>query len=122
MERLSDKLLIWASIFDDETRRQAVWTASLPIVHPPVALMPDAHPDVIWTSVKAVSACHPLHEFRPQRLTAGVGDEQRDDGHKQGPESRDQSSATQPTRFSTGTKRGDCRKDLAIDGILLEKF
>jgi tRNA-splicing ligase RtcB len=43
VERLSDKLLNWASILDVETRRQAERTASLPIVHPHVALMPDAH-------------------------------------------------------------------------------
>jgi RNA-splicing ligase RtcB len=43
VERLGDKLLNWASILDDETRRQAERTASLPIVHPHVALMPDAH-------------------------------------------------------------------------------
>jgi tRNA-splicing ligase RtcB len=43
VERLSDKLLNWASILDDLTRRQAENTASLPIVHPHVALMPDAH-------------------------------------------------------------------------------
>jgi tRNA-splicing ligase RtcB len=43
VERLSDTLLNWASILDDETRRQAERTATLPIVHPHVALMPDAH-------------------------------------------------------------------------------
>ena len=43
MERLSDRLLNWASILDDVTRRQAERTASLPFVHPHVALMPDAH-------------------------------------------------------------------------------
>jgi tRNA-splicing ligase RtcB len=43
VERLSDKLLNWASIIDDLTLRQAENTASLPIVHPHVALMPDAH-------------------------------------------------------------------------------
>ena len=43
MERLSDRLLNWASILDDETRRQAERTASLPFVLPHVALMPDAH-------------------------------------------------------------------------------
>ena len=43
MERLSDRLVNWASILDDETRRQAERTASLPFVHPHVALMPDAH-------------------------------------------------------------------------------
>jgi tRNA-splicing ligase RtcB (3'-phosphate/5'-hydroxy nucleic acid ligase) len=43
VERLSDRLVNWASILDDETRRQAERTASLPFVHPHVALMPDAH-------------------------------------------------------------------------------
>src|SRR5690242_13577016 len=43
VERLSDRLLNWASILDEETRRQAERTASLPFVHPHVALMPDAH-------------------------------------------------------------------------------
>jgi RNA-splicing ligase RtcB len=43
VERLSDRLLNWASILDDETRKQAERTASLPFVHPHVALMPDAH-------------------------------------------------------------------------------
>jgi tRNA-splicing ligase RtcB len=43
VERLSDRLLNWASILDDVTRRQAERTASLPLVHPHVALMPDAH-------------------------------------------------------------------------------
>jgi tRNA-splicing ligase RtcB (3'-phosphate/5'-hydroxy nucleic acid ligase) len=43
VERLSDRLLNWASILDDETRRQAERTAALPFVHPYVALMPDAH-------------------------------------------------------------------------------
>ncbi len=33
----------WASILDEGTRRQAENTASLPFVHPHVALMPDAH-------------------------------------------------------------------------------
>jgi tRNA-splicing ligase RtcB len=43
VDRLSDRLLNWASILDDETRRQAERTASLPLVDPHVALMPDAH-------------------------------------------------------------------------------
>src|SRR4051795_2592744 len=43
MERLSDRLVNWASILDDETRRQAERTATLPFVRPHVALMPDAH-------------------------------------------------------------------------------
>lgn len=43
VERLSDKLLNWASILDDATLAQAERTASLDIVDPHVALMPDAH-------------------------------------------------------------------------------
>ncbi|MGY1604278.1 RtcB family protein [Geodermatophilus sp. SYSU D00815] len=43
MEQLSEKLLNWASILDEQTRVQAERTASLPFVHPHVALMPDAH-------------------------------------------------------------------------------
>jgi tRNA-splicing ligase RtcB (3'-phosphate/5'-hydroxy nucleic acid ligase) len=43
VERLSERLLNWASILDDETRRQAERTATLPFIDPHVALMPDAH-------------------------------------------------------------------------------
>jgi tRNA-splicing ligase RtcB len=43
VERLSDRLVNWASILDDETRRQAERTAILPFIDPHVALMPDAH-------------------------------------------------------------------------------
>jgi tRNA-splicing ligase RtcB len=43
VERLGDKLLSWASILDEATRRQAERTATLPFIHPHVALMPDAH-------------------------------------------------------------------------------
>jgi tRNA-splicing ligase RtcB len=42
VERLSDRLLNWASILDEETLKQAQRTASLPFVHPHVALIPDA--------------------------------------------------------------------------------
>lgn len=44
MERIGDKLLSWASVLDPQARDQALATASLDIVHPYVALMPDAHP------------------------------------------------------------------------------
>src|SRR3954469_4364640 len=43
VEHLSDKLLNWASILDEQARMQAERTASLPFVRPHVALMPDAH-------------------------------------------------------------------------------
>lgn len=38
-----DKVLSWASILDEPTLAQAEQTASLPIVHGHLALMPDAH-------------------------------------------------------------------------------
>lgn len=43
MEKINDKLLSWASILEEGTREQAVTTASMPFIHPHVALMPDAH-------------------------------------------------------------------------------
>src|SRR5918994_1452397 len=43
METISPKLLNWASILDDQTRKQAVTTAGLPFIYPHLALMPDAH-------------------------------------------------------------------------------
>ena len=43
MEKISERLLSWASILEDTTREQAERTASLPFIHPHVALMPDAH-------------------------------------------------------------------------------
>ncbi len=43
MEQLQPTLLNWASILDPGTRAQAEATASLPFIHPHVALMPDAH-------------------------------------------------------------------------------
>ncbi|GAA1165485.1 RtcB family protein [Nocardioides aquiterrae] len=43
MEKITDRLLSWASILDEGTRAQAVTTAGMPFIHPHVALMPDAH-------------------------------------------------------------------------------
>src|SRR5260370_21265221 len=43
MEQLSKRLMSWASILEDQTRRQAERTAALPFIFPHVALMPDAH-------------------------------------------------------------------------------
>lgn len=42
-EHLSPKLISWASILEDNTREQALTTATMPFVYPHVALMPDAH-------------------------------------------------------------------------------
>lgn len=43
MEKISPRLLSWASILEVQTREQAELTSRLPFIHPHVALMPDAH-------------------------------------------------------------------------------
>ena len=43
MDRITDRLLSWASVLEDRTREQAEQTSRLPFVFPHVALMPDAH-------------------------------------------------------------------------------
>lgn len=43
MEQINKNLLNWASILDPQTRQQAVMTATMPFIHPHLALMPDAH-------------------------------------------------------------------------------
>jgi tRNA-splicing ligase RtcB len=43
MEKINGRLLNWASILEPSTREQAERTASMPFIHPHVALMPDAH-------------------------------------------------------------------------------
>ena len=43
MEKLTEKLVNWASILEDNTRAQAAQTATMPFIHPHLALMPDAH-------------------------------------------------------------------------------
>ena len=43
MAKINDRLLNWASILEDSTREQALRTASMPFIHPHLALMPDAH-------------------------------------------------------------------------------
>ena len=43
MQKVSERLVNWASILDARTREQAERTAAMPFIHPHVALMPDAH-------------------------------------------------------------------------------
>jgi tRNA-splicing ligase RtcB (3'-phosphate/5'-hydroxy nucleic acid ligase) len=43
MEHITAKLISWASILEDGTRRQAMTAATMPFIHPHLALMPDAH-------------------------------------------------------------------------------
>lgn len=55
MKQISKTLISWASILEVNTRAQAELTARMPFVFPHVALMPDAHLDVIWTRCKQVA-------------------------------------------------------------------
>jgi len=43
MERLSNRLLSWASLIDEKTIEQAVTSSRMPFIYPHLALMPDAH-------------------------------------------------------------------------------
>ncbi len=43
MQRLSEKLVNWASVLEAQTRAQAESTATMPFIYPHLALMPDAH-------------------------------------------------------------------------------
>src|SRR3569833_345878 len=43
MEKINGRLLNWASILEPSTREQAERTATMPFLHPHLALMPDAH-------------------------------------------------------------------------------
>ncbi len=43
MQRITDRLLNWASILDEVTLEQARRTSEMPFIHPHLALMPDAH-------------------------------------------------------------------------------
>jgi tRNA-splicing ligase RtcB (3'-phosphate/5'-hydroxy nucleic acid ligase) len=43
VQRLTPRLLSWASMLEDVTREQALRTAEMPFIKPYLALMPDAH-------------------------------------------------------------------------------
>jgi len=43
MERLTGRLLSWASLIDEKTVEQARTSSRMPFIHPHLALMPDAH-------------------------------------------------------------------------------
>jgi tRNA-splicing ligase RtcB (3'-phosphate/5'-hydroxy nucleic acid ligase) len=43
MKEIVKGLLSWASILEEQAEQQAIATASLPFIHPHLALMPDAH-------------------------------------------------------------------------------
>lgn len=43
MQKLSERLVSWASLIDDKTVEQARTSARMPFIYPHLALMPDAH-------------------------------------------------------------------------------
>ena len=43
MEKITDRLLSWASILEDNTLEQARTASQMPFIYPHLALMPDAH-------------------------------------------------------------------------------
>ncbi|MFF2496613.1 RtcB family protein [Agromyces sp. NPDC058064] len=43
MERISDRLVSWASLLDEQTIEQARVSSTMPFIYPHLALMPDAH-------------------------------------------------------------------------------
>ena len=43
MEKITNRLLSWASILGDNAREQALTSSSMPFIYPHLALMPDAH-------------------------------------------------------------------------------
>ncbi|GGN46649.1 RNA-splicing ligase RtcB [Actinoplanes campanulatus] len=43
VQQINSRLMNWASLLEDETRRQAELASQLPFIHPHIALMPDAH-------------------------------------------------------------------------------
>src|SRR5690349_22147435 len=43
MKKITEKLVSWASILEDNTEAQARTASSMPFVYPHLALMPDAH-------------------------------------------------------------------------------
>jgi tRNA-splicing ligase RtcB len=43
MEQINKRLISWASMLEEETRKQAEKASQMPFIHPHIALMPDAH-------------------------------------------------------------------------------
>src|SRR3990167_11489206 len=43
MKKINEKLIIWASIIEDNTLEQTLRASKMPFIYPHLALMPDAH-------------------------------------------------------------------------------
>lgn len=70
MEKLAPKLLSWASQVDPVALEQAVTTASMPFIHPHVALMPDAH---VGFGVAVGSVIPTLGAIMPAAVGVDIG-------------------------------------------------
>jgi tRNA-splicing ligase RtcB len=70
MEEVSPKLLSWASHVDPVALEQAVATASMPFIHPHVALMPDAH---VGFGVAVGSVIPTLGAIMPSAVGVDIG-------------------------------------------------
>ena len=55
MKKITDKLISWASILEDNTEAQARTASTMPFVYPHLALMPDAHLGLGATAAQAVT-------------------------------------------------------------------
>jgi tRNA-splicing ligase RtcB len=70
VETINSKLINWASILDEKTREQALATATLPIIYPHLALMPDAH---LGKGATVGSVIPTLHAIIPAAVGVDIG-------------------------------------------------
>ncbi|MET4589274.1 RtcB family protein [Arthrobacter sp. 754] len=70
METINSKLINWASILEEKTREQALATATLPIIYPHLALMPDAH---LGKGATVGSVIPTLHAIIPAAVGVDIG-------------------------------------------------
>ena len=70
MERITNKLISWASIMDQKTREQALATSTLPFIYPHLALMPDAH---LGKGATVGSVIPTLHAIIPAAVGVDIG-------------------------------------------------
>jgi tRNA-splicing ligase RtcB len=67
---VNERLVNWASVLDPNTLAQAERTASLPFIHPHVALMPDAH---LGKGATVGSVIPTLHALIPAAVGVDIG-------------------------------------------------
>lgn len=70
MQKINDRLFNWASLLEDNTREQAELTATMPFIHPHLALMPDAH---LGLGATVGSVIPTLHAIIPAAVGVDIG-------------------------------------------------